>query len=87
MKKGFPTNLSSSFGDTYRKKCDVGMKWRALKSKKDYSFRLSGKRRKGFSNINNSVKSYLQKWIIYHPNLIQSPIENDYITVKFDDGN
>ena len=60
------------------------MKRRALKAKDDCSFWSSGKRRKGFSKINNSVKYSLQRWIIYHPRIIQYPIENDYITVKFD---
>ena len=42
---------------------------------------------KGLSKINDSVKSSLQKWIISHPHVIISTIKNDYITVKFDDGN
>ena len=40
-----------------------------------------------FSKINDSVKYSLQKWIIYHSHLIKYPIVNDYIAVKFDDGN
>ena len=46
----------------------------------------SAKCSKGFSKLNDSVKSSLQKCIIYHPCVIQSPIENYYITVKSDDG-
>ena len=36
---------------------------------------------------NDSLKSALQKWITYHPHFIQSPIQNDYNKVKFDDVN
>ena len=32
------------------------------------------------------VKSSFQKWIISHPHVIKYNIENDYITVKFDEG-
>ena len=35
-RKMFAGNLCSSFGGTYRKIHDVGMKWRALKSKQDF---------------------------------------------------
>ena len=52
------------------------MKWQALKAK--VYLRIF--------KINDSFKSSLQKWIISHPYVIQYPIENDYITVKFDDG-
>ena len=37
--------------------------------------------------MNDIVNSCLQRWIISHPHVIQSPIANYYITVKFDDGN
>ena len=56
-RKGFATKLSSSFGVYYRNVFDVGMKWRALKSKDDCSFWLSVKLFKGFSKINDSSKS------------------------------
>ena len=46
---------------------------------------LSSKSSKGFSNINDSVKSSLQKWIISHPHAINYNIGNNYITFKFDD--
>ena len=62
------------------------MKRRALKSNDNSSFWSSAKRHKVFTKIDNSVKSSLQKWIIYHTHLIQSPIKNYYVTVKFDDG-
>ena len=39
------------------------------------------------SIINDSVKSYLQTWIISHPHVIKYPIANDYSTVNFNDGN
>ena len=78
----FAKKLRSSFGVTYRKLCDVGLKWRALKAKQDCLFWSSEKLRKGYSKINNIFKSYLQKWIISHPRVIHSPIEKDYIKVK-----
>ena len=64
------------FGVTYQNICNVGMKRRALKAKDDCSFCSSEKCSKGFSKLNGSVKSSLQKFIIYHPHVIQSPIEN-----------
>ena len=60
------------------------MKRQTLKSKQDNSSWSSEKCHKGFSKINNSVKFTLQKWIIYHSNMIQSPIENDHIKGMFD---
>ena len=62
------------------------MKLRALEAKDDCSFWSSAKCPKGFSKINDSVKSSLQKRIISHPLLIQSTIENDWVTVKFYNG-
>ena len=59
------------------------MKIRALKAKQDFSFWSYAKRRKVFSKINDSDKSSLQKEIIYRPNVIQSPNENDFIKVVF----
>ena len=35
-----------------------------------------------FSNINDIFKSALQKWILSHPRVIQSPITNYYIKLK-----
>ena len=58
------------------------MKQRELKAKQDCSFLLSSKHRKCFSNIICSVNSPLQKWIIYHPCVIQSRIENSYVKVE-----
>ena len=63
------------------------MKRQALKAKRDYSFWSYEKWCKGFSKINDNVKSSLQKWIIYHPHMIQSTIVNYYITVNFYDKN
>ena len=87
MREDFSTKLRSSFGATYWKIRDAGMSRRALKSEQDCSFWSSEKLRKVFSKNYDSVKSSLQKWITYHPHVIKSPIVNDYITVKFDDGN
>ena len=62
------------------------IKRQALKSKDDRSFWSSEKCRKGFSKINDTVKSELQKWTISHLNVIPSPTENYHITFTFDDG-
>ena len=64
-----------------------GTSRQALKAKQDFSFWLSAKHRKIFSKINDGIKSSLQKWVISHPCVIQYHIENDYITVNFDDRN
>ena len=50
-RKGFATKLSSSFGVTYRKIRDVGMKQRALKAKQNISFWSSAKRHYFFQKI------------------------------------
>ena len=52
------------------------MKRRALKDKDGCSFWLSEKHRKGFSKINDSVKSSLQKWMESHQHVIKYPIKN-----------
>ena len=61
------------------------MKWQALKAKDDCSFWSSAKLCKGLSKINDSSKSSLRKWIIYHPYVIKYHIKNDCIVVKFYD--
>ena len=58
-----------------------------MKDKEDCHIWLSEKCHKCFSNINDSVKYYPQKRILYRPYLIQSPIANYYIKLKLDDGN
>ena len=63
------------------------MKWRALKAKQDCSFWWYTKHRKGFSEINDSVNYYLQKWIVSHPHVIKYTTDNDYIEFKFNNGN
>ena len=60
------------------------MNRRALKAKDYCLFWSSSKCCKGFSKINDNVNSLVQKWIIFHPRVIPSPIENYYITGKFD---
>ena len=52
------------------------MKRRALKDKDGCSFWLSEKHRKGFSKINDSVKSSLQKCMESHQHVIKYPIKN-----------
>ena len=66
--------------------CDVGIKWQALKAKYYRSFWSSAKCRKGFSKINDTVKSELQKWIIYCPHVIPYSMENYFIPLNFDNG-
>ena len=63
------------------------MKWRVLKSKQDCAFWSSEKYRGGFPNINDSVESDLQKWILSHPCVIQYTIKNYCIKVNLDGGN
>ena len=63
------------------------MKWRALKAQKDCLFWSPVKHHKLFSKISDSVKSFLQKWVISHPHIIRYPIANDDITVQFYDVN
>ena len=67
--------------------CDVVMRRRALKAQQDCSYWSSTNFCKGFSKINDSFKYFLQKWIISHPNAIQSSIANYFIKIRFDDGN
>ena len=40
---------------------------------------------KGYSKINEQIKSNLYTWITRHPQVVQSPISNDCIKVMFDD--
>ena len=60
------------------------MKRWALKDKGNCSFWSSAKRCKGISIINNTVKSFLQQWVISYPYVIKSPISNDYVTANLD---
>ena len=46
-------------------------------AKQDCLFWSSAKLCILFSKINDSVKSFLKKWILYHPRVIQSPIGSD----------
>ena len=40
--------------------------------------------RKGHSKINEQIKKSLYKWIMHHPQVVQSPIFNDCLKVKID---
>ena len=71
-RKVFATKLRSLFGFSYRNFRGVGMKLWSLKAKDDCSFWSSTKGHKGFSKINYTVDSSLQKWIISHPCVIRS---------------
>ena len=42
-------------------------------------------KRKGHSKINEKIKRNLYIWITRHPQVVQSPISNDYLKVKLDD--
>ena len=66
----FTKNLWSSFGVSKCKMCDVGLKLRPLKDKRDSYFWSSLKCSKGFSKMNDRSKSALQKWIIFYTNAI-----------------
>ena len=55
--------------------------------KQDCSFLSSVKRCKGYSDIDDSVKKYLQKDILSHPHIIQSPIADFFVQVNLDDRN
>ena len=65
-RKDFTTKLRPSFGVSYQNNFDVGMKLRQMKAKELHYFWLFEKFVKRFSNINDNVKSALQKWIISH---------------------
>ena len=54
-RKRFATKLRTSFGVSYRKISDVGMKQRALKPKQDCLFWSSAKRRKVYKKIVSSL--------------------------------
>ena len=41
-------------------------------------------KRKGQSKISEDIKNYLYKWIIHHPQVVQSSISNDCLKVKTD---
>ena len=42
------------------------------------------KKRKGHSKISEEIKNSLYNWIIHHPQVVQSTIENDCLKVKMD---
>ena len=86
LRTGFATKLQSLFCLSFQQICDVRMKQQALKSKQDCSF-WSSKNAVKFSNISDSVKSDLQKWIMLYPHIIQYLISNYYIILKLDDVN
>ena len=71
----FSKKLHSSFGVTYHKINDAGMKQKTLKANDDCSFRSFAKCRKLFKKINDSAKYSLQKGITCHPCVINYPIE------------
>ena len=74
----FDKKLRSSFGVYHQRIRGIGMERQALKAKQDNLFWSSEKCHKEFSKINDNFKSDLQKWIISHAHVIQSPIENDH---------
>ena len=41
-------------------------------------------KQKGHSKINEQIKKSLYKWIMHHPQVVQSPIANDCLKVKID---
>ena len=56
-------------------------------SKKIFSLWLSAKFPIGFSRVNDCVKYELQKILLSHTHVIESPISNDYIELKLYEGN
>ena len=42
------------------------------------------KNQKGHSKISEELSKSLYNWIIHHPQVVQSPIENDCLKVKID---
>ena len=42
------------------------------------------KKRLGNSKIDEQKNKYLYIWIMHHPQVVQSPIVNDYLKVKID---
>ena len=49
------------------------------------SFWNKKKKRKGRSKINDQIKRNFYTWITRHPQVVQSPISNDFIKVMLDD--
>ena len=41
-------------------------------------------KQKGNSKIDDQIKEYLYNWIMHHPQVLQSPIVNDFMKVKID---
>ena len=42
------------------------------------------KKRKGNSKIYEQIKKSLYNWIMHHPQVVQSPIINDFLKVNID---
>ena len=45
------------------------------------------RKQKGNSKINDHIKKSLYNWIMHHPQVVQSPIANDFLKVKIDGHN
>ena len=43
------------------------------------------KKRKGYSKFNEQIKCNLYTWITRHPQVVQSPISDDFLKVLLDD--
>ena len=41
-------------------------------------------KQKGHSKLSEMIRKSLNKWIIHHPQVVQSPITNIYLKVKID---
>ena len=41
-------------------------------------------KRKGYSKLDEQIRKSLYNWIIHHPQVVQSPIVNDFLKVKID---
>ena len=41
-------------------------------------------KRKGDLKIYEQIKKYLYNWVVHHPQVVQSPIFNDFLKVEID---
>ena len=69
-----------------REKCRVGAAKSKHKSMKVGNILWTNKTKlKRHSKINKNIKCNMYAWITHHPQVVQSPIYNDFLKVMFDD--
>ena len=69
-------------GTAIRRVVATNSKRRAIKSRR--SLWKNIKKWKGNSKINEHIERKLYKWITCHPQVVQSPISNNFLKVIFD---